>query len=324
MKGLQRKCLIGSVLLHGLLLVLVVVGSAFIPKNTPPPPPPAFEVFDAQSILVDQPNIVSGGNPNVTAPPIAAPPIIAPVPQPTAPPVEEAKPPTKLPDPSREDSKKPEKKSQPEPEPIKPERSKKPDPNAFDLDKAITKTPQTKNDKTDKAEKDKSTAFDLSKAERKTIKPAKEAKEASDGEENARGEKEKKLAMARSGAVSDILRNLQGGLSKGGTSFDMPGPGGAAFASYDLYLKKLYEMAWVPPQAGRGNEPAVEVEITISREGKVLGHRILKPSGRRELDNSVNTVLNRIKTVKPLPEGGTDPKRTFRINFNLTETPSVG
>ena len=60
MKGLQRKCLLGSVLFHGLLLALVVVGSAFIPKNTPSPTP-VFEVFDLQATLVDQPNVVSGG-----------------------------------------------------------------------------------------------------------------------------------------------------------------------------------------------------------------------------------------------------------------------
>ena len=131
-------------------------------------------------------------------------------------------------------------------------------------------------------------------------------------------------AMARAGAISDALKNVQGGLSKGGTSYDIPGPGGAAYASYDLYLKKLYETAWVPPQAGRGNEPAVEVEIVIARDGTVLSHRVLKPSGRRELDSSINTVLRRINKVRPLPEGGTDQKRTFRINFNLTETPNVG
>jgi protein TonB len=320
MRGLQRKCFIGSVLFHGLLLVLVVVGSAFIPKS-PPPPPPAFELFDAQAILVDQPNIVSGGNPNATAPPIAAPPTVAPAAQAVTAPPEQVKPPTKLPDPPKDTAKQPEKKAQPEPEPVRSEKLKKPDLDTFDLSKALTKTPQIKNDKTEKTDKDKASAFDLSKAEKKIIKPAKEA---SDGEENARGEKEKRLAMARAGAISDALKSVQGGLSKGGTSYDIPGPGGAAYASYDLYLKKLYETAWVPPQAGRGNEPAVEVEIVIARDGTVLSHRVVKPSGRRELDSSVNTVLRRVTKARPLPEGSTDAKRTFRINFNLTETPSVG
>jgi TonB family protein len=319
MRGLQRKCFVGSIVLHGLLLLLVVVGSAFIPKS-PPPPPPAFELFDAQAILLDQPNIVSGGNPNATAPPIAAPPTVAPAPQAVTAPPEQVKPATKLPDPPKETARQPEPKVQPEPEPVKPEKLKKPDPDAFDLSKAVTKTPQTRSDKTEKIDKEKASTFDLSKAEKKTIKPAKEA---SDGEENARADKEKKLAMARAEAISGALKSVHGGLSKGGTSYDIPGPGGAAYASYDLYLKKLYETAWIPPQAGRGNEPAVEVELVIARDGTVLSRRVIKASGRRELDNSVNTVLRRITKARPLPEGSTDAKRTFRINFNLTETPSV-
>ncbi len=320
MKGLQRKCFLASASTHGLLLVLVVVASAFVSKK-PPTEAPAFELFDATAILVDQPNVLTGGNPNVTTPPQSVPLVTTPAVQPTPPaPLEEPKPLTKAPEvkvpvkeplkPAPEET--PVEKPKPEP------KYKEPDPNAFDLSKAVTKT-------VPKPEKTPSN-FDFAKAEKKTIKPANEAKETSDGQENSRGEKEKRLAQARAGALSDALKHVQGGLSKGGSAVDIPGPGGPAYASYYLALRKFYETAWIPPAAGRGDEPAVEVEVVIGKDGTIISQRIAKKSGRRELDNSVQNALNRVFRAKApkFPEGSTDEKRTFRINFDLTERLNVG
>ena len=81
-----------------------------------------------------------------------------------------------------------------------------------------------------------------------------------------------------------------------------------------------------PVLTGRGDEPVVEVEVVIAKDGTILSQRIVKKSGRRELDNSIQNTLNRlIKTKAPrFPEGSTDEKRPFKINFNLTEKLSVG
>jgi TonB family protein len=175
------------------------------------------------------------------------------------------------------------------------------------------------------APKPEKPTFDLNRAERRKIQPTKDTKDKdSDGEENARGTKDNKAALARASAVADAMKHLQGGLSATGTSIDIPGPGGVAYASYGLYLKKLYEGAWIPPMAGRGDEPIVEVEIVIAKDGTVLSSRVIKPSGRRELDNSINNALKRVRKARPLPEGTKDEKRLFKLEFNLTEKLSVG
>ena len=87
---------------------------------------------------------------------------------------------------------------------------------------------------------------------------------------------------------------------------------------YGLYLKKIYEEAWIPPTAAKDNEPVVEVEIVVAKDGRVLSGQILKRSGNANLDRSVQNTLSCVKKVRPFPEGSTDEKRTFKINFNLT------
>jgi TonB family protein len=119
------------------------------------------------------------------------------------------------------------------------------------------------------------------------------------------------------------LRNLSDGLS-GATVVTSPGPNNVAYLNYGAYLKRLYEQSWIPPAAALGQEPAVEVEVTISKVGQVLSTRVLKKSGRPNLDNSVQNVLDRVKTVQPFPEGSTDQQRTFKINFNLTAKLAAG
>jgi len=119
------------------------------------------------------------------------------------------------------------------------------------------------------------------------------------------------------------LRNLSDGLS-GATVVTSPGPNNVAYLNYGAYLKRLYEESWIPPAAALGQESAVEVEVTISKVGQVLSTRVLKKSGRPNLDNSVQNVLDRVKTVQPFPEGSTDQERTFKINFNLTAKLGAG
>jgi TonB family protein len=310
MKRLQRKCLVASAFTHGLLLVLVVVGSAFI-SHKPPIDAPAFELFDMQAVVVNEPNVLRGGNPNVTTPPQSVP--QTPSAQPA---VQEPKPELKSPEAVKEPAKEPVK------EPVKPvvqeprpEPKKQIDPDNFDLKRAITKAP------TPKPEKPPS-KFDFGKAETKTIIPSKDS---SDSQENSRAQ-EKRMAQARAEAISGALKHVQGGLSSVGTSYEIPGPGGAAYVSYGITLRNFYEKAWIPPVAARGDEPTVEVEVVIAKDGTILSQRIVKKAGRRELDNSVQNTLNRVFKAKApkFPEGSTDEKRTFRINFNLTDKVSVG
>jgi TonB family protein len=120
------------------------------------------------------------------------------------------------------------------------------------------------------------------------------------------------------------MSRLQGGLSKGIGEVGIPGPGGQAYASYGLVLRKYYEEAWIPPQTSRGNDPIVAVSVVIRRDGTVLSRRITRKSGRTELDRSVQRALDRVNKVPAFPSGSTDEQRTFEIEFNLTDKLGVG
>ena len=308
--SLQKKCLTASAITHGLLLLLVLVGSAFVPQK-PKVEGPVFELIKIPEILIDAPNLAGGGNPNALPPPANTPLLQQqPAPIPPAPkPEPEKAPPIKTPEPE------PVKQKQPAPELEKSPVAKVPkiDPDAFDLRKAVRKEKTTPT----KPE----TAFDLKAAHKLTIKRAPE-KDASD--ESRIPERDNSRTEARSGVVSEALKRMQGGLSSVNANYDIPGPGGAAYASYHLALHKIYENAWIPPTASRGNEPMVEVEVVIRKDGRVLERRILKKSGRAELDRSVQNTLNRVGTVPPFPAGSTDERRTFRFNFDLTSKLNLG
>ena len=141
-------------------------------------------------------------------------------------------------------------------------------------------------------------------------------------------EAESSAAAARgaqiASAAGTALANLSKGLSSGVGEIGIPGPGGAAYASYGLALRKIYYDAWIPPAAAGDREPVVQVEVVIARNGAVLSSRILKRSGKRELDRSVQETLNRVKKVREFPSGSSDEKRTFQIHFDLSNRQSYG
>jgi TonB family protein len=98
------------------------------------------------------------------------------------------------------------------------------------------------------------------------------------------------------------------------------GPGGAAQMSYDLAVAKIFEREFQRrPVTHRGNEPSVEVEVVVRRDGSVTG-RIVKKSGRAQLDRTEQQVLDSTRKVIPFPEHCKSETRTNRINFNLDDT----
>jgi len=312
MKRLQRKCLVASAFTHGLLLLLIFIGSAFISKK-PTIETPAFELIDIPKNLVDDPNVLGGGNPNVTAMPLPRPPPQTPVTQQeTTPPPQEPKPAPKPVEPVKEAVREPVKPApaepikQPEPKPEP--KNKQPDPDSFDLSKAVKKTQP-------KPEKEPSN-FDFTKASKKVIKPSKDAKEPSDSEETARGEREKRVASARAGALSESMKRVQGGLSSVGGSYEVPGPGGNSL-SYIFALQKRYRDAWVG--ATTAGQNGVQVEIEIAKDGTVLSAKIIKRSGNAEYDRAAQMTINRVKKVDPLPEGTKEPKRTYKFEITPNE-----
>jgi len=105
------------------------------------------------------------------------------------------------------------------------------------------------------------------------------------------------------------------GLSSG-TSIDVPGPGGEAYADYSQVVKSAYHAAWTPPGDFADNSASVEVSVTILRDGTVKFAKITHRSGRSALDKSVERALE-LKFIAPFPKGTKDDERTFIIEFNL-------
>jgi outer membrane biosynthesis protein TonB len=54
----------------------------------------------------------------------------------------------------------------------------------------------------------------------------------------------------------------------------------------------------------------------IRRDGTVVEARIVKPSGIRAMDKSVERALE-LKFIAPFPEDAKDSERLFYINFDL-------
>ncbi|SVD97633.1 uncharacterized protein METZ01_LOCUS450487, partial [marine metagenome] len=98
---------------------------------------------------------------------------------------------------------------------------------------------------------------------------------------------------------------------------NVAGANAAAFTSYAQYVVSVYRRTWQPliPKNLTRSRVAV-VEVTIDRTGRVLSSRITRKTGDAALDRSVQSALDRVKTIgKSFPAGSKDSKRTFTLDF---------
>ncbi len=103
------------------------------------------------------------------------------------------------------------------------------------------------------------------------------------------------------------------------TEIEMPGLGGGgpSYANYAQVVKSVYMQAWIEPTGVDDDEATAKVSITIARDGTVISARIVEPSGNATVDRSVRDLLDRVKFIRPFPEGAKEDQRTYKINFNL-------
>lgn len=313
MSRLQKKCLVSSAVVHAVLFLLLIVGSAFVP-SIDRPEDRSVELVMIPDILVNEEMVGGGGTPEAAAPvqqpaPVVTPPAPAPV---VTPPMQApVQPPTPAP-------------RQPDPEPVVEE---KPAPKPVQVNPDALKPKQVKPETVSDAiapeapakPKKPAIQINLDNKVTRTVKssPSTAAADAAAQAEQKAQAAAQAAAQQRSAQVANAIGSISTKASTG-TTIGIPGPGGQAYAGYGIYLRDLYEKAWNPPSAARDNEPVVEVEVVIARDGRVVSAKITKKSGNVSLDNSVQTTLNRVRQARPLPEGTTDTQRTFKINFNLT------
>lgn len=212
---------------------------------------------------------------------------------PTAPPPAPA-PPTPPPPQVRAPQPPPEPRPEPvrvaEPEPPKPQR---PSPEAFEPVKEHKHVIQV-NDKL-------------------VVRNSNEVKEAA----NAARAKAAADRRRESSEINRALANIKSGFSPS-TSIELQGPGGGGipYGNFLAAVKKVYSDAWTVPD-GVTEDFAATISVTIARDGTVISARIIRTSGNSAVDQSVQSVLDRVKYAAPLPEGAKEDQRTVNIVFDV-------
>jgi TonB family protein len=298
MTRLQKKCLIFSMGLHGLVAVILFASAGF--SSSPPP-------MDLQVMTLIPANIVDragtgGGTPVVSLSPQAQPPSHA-QPQPPPPPqppkvqaeqVERAQIPTPVhrketlrPLPEPDDSKNMALESKPS--------APKPSPHHKIQVSYTEANAATSTRKTEKSPSSVSPA----RAEARRLK-----------------EIENTFAELASGVRSSGSPN---------TIVDVEGiGGGAAFAGYREVVYSYYYRAWITPDNAASRLASVDAKVTIARDGRIIFAELVRPSDDRALDKSVERALREVTKLPPFPASATDTQRTFVIRFNLEAKEMTG
>lgn len=310
MTRLQKKCLLFSLSMHGLLLVVVVASSAFRSK----PEPQEMQILTMlPANIVDRPG-AGGGSPQPAVAqalpqPKPAPPVVQ-QPPPRPQPVQKPEPvaPTPKPEPSfiqRLFHPTPVKET---PEPLPIDRSGESAPKS-----SRTRPPH-----------EVVPTFDPVKPSRTRVKPTEETAESAEATARERARAEARRLRNIDSAMEKLARNVSRS-GAAGTVVSMPGQGGgAAFVGYETYIYNRYYHAWTAPDSVANTAAATFVKIVVARDGSILSAEIMTPSGERSLDRSVERVLREVTKLPPFPAGATDDQRSFVIRFHLENKEGSG
>jgi colicin import membrane protein len=296
MSRLEKKCFAASTGSHVLLLCLVVFGSAFFVSKRDKAPTQSTKMRVVPTKMIDA--ALSGGGGDPTVKPSdelqKGSPEAPPKPQPEPP---KPEPPKVTPQPAP---------PQPEPTPPPPRTTEKKSPLPLVETKRAPKP--------DAKSRADSIIADLKPTK---LSAADRRKAQEDAARQARVQAEREWKSQNQQLAKQIGSAVEG-LSQGfekGTVVKAYGPGGEAYANYADWVQQVYDDAWITPDMMSDEELHVEVRIVIHRSGRVIDARIEKKSGNRALDRSVQSAIDKVKTLKPFPEGSLDQQRTFNINF---------
>jgi TonB family protein len=319
MDKLQKKCFVATAIMHGLLLFVMVVGTAFFNSEKKPVDVP--RILEIRDFKLTDGNTHGGGSPTAVAP--------APAPAPEPKPVQPQ--PTPAPQPVPEV-----KKVEPEPAP-EPKREPvvEPKPKVVEPKNDVSELPVPKKTKTTKVEHTPKPApkpnpyksvkrnIDISKPVVRDTRQ-KEIESQRAAEAAARRAAEQRARDLRS-AFNGVRKNLENNLSSA-TTFDSAGFGGGGIAevNYGEYVLNEYDNKWIAPAEIDSNEAVVKARVVIARSGRVISSEIIRRSQNPSLDKSVQRALDAVPSVRPFPEGSTDSQRTYIINFNIKSKRGIG
>ena len=293
MDRLPKKCFIASGIVHGTLVLLLIVGPAFLPsesKQDSLPPMTFIPLVATESGAYVPPKGVPDAGRQSPQPEVRR----ADPPQPPPRPVPPVKEPQKEPPRDTDDNIK-----NVEPTPRK-------DPNALDPNAKARKTPLvnvsnvvTRKQPKDTASKNTATADDA----------------------KARADQQRKLKEFQEAANA-----ISGGAGKsvGDVKLGDPNGEGEGQGQFIEILKSIYFNNWREPSDATVEDGVVKVTVTVARDGSVMSARITKSSGDPAVDRSVQRTLDSVKKIVPFPPGWKESERQFPISFSLKAKRSIG
>ena len=334
MNRLQKKCLLGSAVMHGAVALTLLLTTAFSGPKVDDEYVPVMTMVDTATLTDGK---STGGSPEAQSPaqtPAPPQPALQQIQPPVSRPPEE-KPPAVTPPPKpvepipvarRETPPVPE----PEPEIVLPKPEKlradvaaelpvKPDPKK----KTVVLNPIDRNPK--KAAPKTAPVrppVDLGQVvKRDTNKAAEEKARAEKLAAQAAEAAAQRQADQRRTALANAVRGAGTAVQVGTgskTSIELvggPGGGGPAALNYDQYIVAEFTRNWNLPSTLRDDSLTVKARVTISSDGRVVSASISSRSGDSALDRSVESVLQRVKQVRGFPSGVSSENRTYTIKF---------
>ncbi len=290
----QKKCVLASFGVHTLLCVLMIVGPAFLRSKEVVNEGPVLYFIAFKTTYDDA---QGGGDPKAAMPTAEPPKPAPPQPKPLEP--------------------KPEPVTKPEPKPevrrVEPEVQKEPavkqlvNPDALEPIEKKTKV------------RDVSTTLVTRKDNQAEKK--KQAEQAAKAEAKRQADASKRMAET----ITEAANNLGSGLSPS-TKIKLNGPGGGGipYANFRNALKSFYDRAWILPGGVTDDHATTTATVLIARDGTVVNARITDFSRNSEVDRSVQTALDRVSKVSPLPDTEEKDQREFTINFSVKSKKASG
>ncbi len=303
MDRLQKKCFVASTGFHALLVVILIVGPAFIVSRNKAEDLPVLDFVPVKTV---DSMLSGGGNPNASPPAAVAHPTPDVAPPPPPPPPKPA--PQEL---SHHEERQPD----PPKETVKPK--EKVDPESLEIPKEnkprrpnITTTAVTRPKENDAEKKAREEAKEQERADAQAREDARRYADARRRAASAIGSAANNLDAARAGTTSIELKG--------------PGGGGVPYANFLQAVKSVYERAWIVPDGVTDDNATVAVAVTIARDGTVVSSRVIRGSGDAAVDQSVRVTLRRVTFAAPLPDDAKESERTVNINFNVAAKRGAG
>lgn len=314
---LQKKCIAGSALFHGMLVFVLLFGVAFgrpsAPKEKDLVPMTLIDISRLKpEMITDGPS--RAGN---SAPPQVQP-QPQPAPQPAPPPepkVEQPKP-VRIPDPPA-----PKPRPAPQPEKVETPLSMLPDNNKISVKEPPKKDPKKPHEIIVNTRE----VVDTKAARLKqAAKQAEEDRKKQEAEDKAYREALNSAREAVHGIAHESASTIGATGAKAETVSISGGGSGPSAANYRDVVFNYYFRAWIAPEDVASTEKNVVAKVIVSRDGTIVSARISKRSGNDKLDRSVQHALDAVDHLPAFPPDSSDSERTFNITFNLEAKRSLG